>query len=44
MSENTEGFGNGEKCEGENDLSSGEGFSKEELSQIEQTGTIASIE
>ena len=42
MSENTEGFGNGEKCEGENDLSSGEGFSKEELSQIEQTGTITS--
>ena len=42
MSENTEGFGNGEKCEGENDLSSGEGFSKEELSQIEQTGTFTS--
>ncbi len=42
MTDDQDFYGSGEKTDGENELSSGEGFSKDELSQIEQTGTITS--
>lgn len=42
MTDDQDFYGSGEKSDGENELSSGEGFSKDELSQIEQTGTITS--
>lgn len=42
MTENWDSYDFTEKTDGENELSSGEGFSKDELSQIEQTGTITS--
>ena len=42
MSDDTAGYGSEKMTDGENELSAGEGFSKDELSQIEQTGTITS--
>ena len=42
MSEEIRIKGSGEKNDAENELSAGEGFSKDELSQIEQTATITS--
>ena len=42
MSEDRNIFCSEEKSDGENELSAGEGFTKDELSQIEQTGTITS--
>ena len=42
MTENQDCFCCMEQTDGENELSSGEGFSKDELTQIEQTGTITS--
>ena len=42
MSEEIRIKGSGEKNDAENELSAGEGFSKDELSKIEQTATITS--